>query len=546
MSTKSDIIVFFENGGERTISFDKGTVLDIYQVQNETKALVRKSENHLLWTNFLEEDRRHEDFPYIPGVKQLITMQHAALTFSHQIVVANETSLCLLNDNDVTVLFEGKRILDVAFDICSNSILLINNKQVLISNLEQSNPKEKSPLPFTQLLPEENHAQLLASHSGRVILLTEKSDSLNADGFVIKDASSGQPICESDPSKAYNIRSMKLDNDQLFLIDALNYAVWQLHLKDTSSTICDLTAWTKTGSSQPPRKIMILHQSHTCISSQNDSSITNQREYTYEILSSSPASNVNNITERDDPCYNYCINGRCSTTALGVPICHCGQNFTGLRCENQPCFNYCLNQGRCNILEISLGTPSCTCPPGFDGKRCELQSEVRELEAAIDYFQGFLIMSGINVFFLLVIVTLGIGLIYQFRKQSKEKPQIVTATKKSSRRPRVFSGSSNSRSSSAVRNKSSRGNGNTNEAFTATVSNGTNKSSGHTCQALISDDGVVLDLEDCCQMTVCEKPCIEASFRKPTNRGSQKRTKALACHGDSHEDLLANVEFYWM
>ncbi len=28
---------------------------------------------------------------------------------------------------------------------------------------------------------------------------------------------------------------------------------------------------------------------------------------------------------------------------------------------------------------------------------------------------------------------------------------------------------------------------------------------GHMCQALISDDGVVLDLEDCCNMTVCEK-----------------------------------------
>ena len=30
-------------------------------------------------------------------------------------------------------------------------------------------------------------------------------------------------------------------------------------------------------------------------------------------------------------------------------------------------------------------------------------------------------------------------------------------------------------------------------------------SNGHSCQALIGDDGVVLDLEDCCQMTICEK-----------------------------------------
>ena len=37
-------------------------------------------------------------------------------------------------------------------------------------------------------------------------------------------------------------------------------------------------------------------------------------------------------------------------------------------------------------------------------------------------------------------------------------------------------------------------------------------SNGHSCQALIGDDGVVLDLEDCCQMTICEKVCI--SFEK--------------------------------
>jgi len=43
-------------------------------------------------------------------------------------------------------------------------------------------------------------------------------------------------------------------------------------------------------------------------------------------------------------------------------------------------------------------------------------------------------------------------------------------------------------------------------------------SNGHSCQALIGDDGVVLDLEDCCQMTICEKPCIEAKFRKPSHR----------------------------
>lgn len=41
--------------------------------------------------------------------------------------------------------------------------------------------------------------------------------------------------------------------------------------------------------------------------------------------------------------------------------------------------------------------------------------------------------------------------------------------------------------------------------FNDDKSNVEGKSNAHVCQALISDDGVVLDLEDCCQMTICEK-----------------------------------------
>merc|ERR1712111_81605 len=115
----------------------------------------------------------------------------------------------------------------------------------------------------------------------------------------------------------------------------------------------------------------------------------------------------------------------------------------------------------------------------------------------IDYFQGFLITSGINVIFLLFIVALAISLIFRVKKQSKEKKPKIIAAKKSSR-PRVFSASSNNHHNGGQRNKSG---GSLNEAFNE------DKSSGHMCQALISDDGVVLDL-DCCLMTVCEKPCI--------------------------------------
>ena len=140
-------------------------------------------------------------------------------------------------------------------------------------------------------------------------------------------------------------------------------------------------------------------------------------------------------------------------------------------------------------------------------------------------------MSGVNILFLLVIIGLAICLIIQVRR--RENP--ITVTK--SPRTRVFSSSSGSRGRSVSKQAMRKTNGVLNNGFaSAEKSNG----NGHMCQAVVSDDGVVLDLEDCCNMTVCEKPCVEASFRKPTSRASRKRTTSC---GDN-ENLLTNVDFY--
>lgn len=157
VSTKSDITIFFNNGNEKTISFDKGTVLDFSQVENTTKALVKKStallEDRLIWTNFLdEEDGKNDEktFPFIPGVQKLLPFS------TRHMIAANQTSLLSVNvDNDeVRLLYQGTKILDVAFDACSNSLLMIDNKQVFISSLQHFNPIPV--LSFTQLLLPKN------------------------------------------------------------------------------------------------------------------------------------------------------------------------------------------------------------------------------------------------------------------------------------------------------------------------------------------------------------------------------------------------------
>ena len=512
MSSKSDVTVFKQNGDQKHYLHEIGTIVDVREVENETKVLVNEPKDSLAFIALSKDQQgTRQAFPMIPGVQKILPITSAGV-----IIAANETSLISVNGSVTEQLHHGRHILDMTLDTCSNSLLMIDKKEVFVMKLLQPS------LSFSRFLPQVNHAQLLASHSGRIVILTDNQDKRlhNTDGFAVINGD-GSYICGSDPAKAYNIRSIGLENTALFMVDAMNSLVWQLQLENTGN-ICDLKVW-KRISGQVPQKVSILQQqSDVCISSKTSQDQRNSYFQTTKSI---------DITAKpssfDDPCHNYCLNGDCTQTSLGIPICHCGLNFTGSRCENEPCRNYCLNEGICTILEISLGTPTCSCKPGYDGKRCEsMQPEALEFEAAIDYFQGFLIMSGINILFLLVIIGLAICLMIQIRR--RESP--VTVTK--SPRTRVFSANAG-RSVSRPRKT----NGVLNNGFASAEKK--SDTSDHTCSALVSDDGVVLDLEDCCNMTVCDRPCIEASFRKPTSRGRKRTTSC-----EDNEDLLSNVDFY--
>ena len=530
MSSKSDISVFKENGDQKYERHDIGQVVDVRQMENKTKVLVKHQDKDsliLLELSKDKPDKASQSFPFIPGVQKILPVPSMGV-----IIAANDTSLISVQKDSLTIteeLYYGRHILDMTLDLCNNSLLLIDKKEVFVSNLNQ--------LSFSRLLPQINHAQLLASHSGRIIILAENQDKRlqNSDGFAILHAD-GSHICGSDPDKAYNIRSIDLIDSALFMVDAMNSLVWRVEIDNTGS-ICDLKVWKRISgrsNGEVPQKLSILQQSnqHVCISSKTSQ---DQRKNTYFLQVQPTQRSIDQISSpkksADNPCHNYCLNGECSQTSLGIPVCHCGRNFTGSRCENEPCRNYCLNDGICTVLEISIGTPACDCLPGFDGKRCEsIQPEARlEFEAAIDYFQGFLIMSGVNILFLLLIIGLAICLIIQVR-QRREIPPPIKVTK--SPRTRVFSSSSGRAGRSLSKQASRKTDG--------VLNNGFASGNTHMCQALVSDDGVVLDLEDCCNMTVCEKPCVEASFRKPSSRASRKRTTSC---GDN-EDLLTNVDFY--
>ena len=41
-------------------------------------------------------------------------------------------------------------------------------------------------------------------------------------------------------------------------------------------------------------------------------------------------------------------------------------------------------------------------------------------------------------------------------------------------------------------------------------------------------DGAVVDLEDCCHMTLCETPCVEATIRKTSNRRNRRKNPSVS------------------
>jgi hypothetical protein len=300
------------------------------------------------------------------------------------------------------------------------------------------------------------------------------------------------------------------------MLDALNSVVWNLDLaKAKNNEICDLNEWKRVPPKEQLLDLVVLNRTTDCIS-------ISHQDQRNQYLIQTETSTITSNSESQDPCLNFCFNGDCKLTSLNIPHCHCQNNFTGKRCEVNVCYNYCLNNGVCRVPTTQVSTfedaPRCQCPKGFSGSRCQLKEET-EISHNFNYEHAFLVTSSLCVVFSFILLAISIFLI---RKRRPEKgPEVIKKTG----RARVFSTSSNSggkRSRSISKSNHPQSPGSINKAFGNEEDNCVDEQ-GHMCQALISDDGVVLDLEDCCNMTVCDKPCVEAAFRKPSSRKKQDR-----------------------
>jgi len=511
VSSKSDIVVFNDKTEMKRISLPN-SILSVGSNFQDHLIVVQPgvNESQMKVTTFqdvsISSNETSHYVSMIPGISKVLPDPvKGHLFFSNQ-------SQLILQQESNQVIFHGQKIQDLAIDFCQRSLFVVDNGKLFHSNLDQLNIKA--------FLPSENDALQVSKD----FYLAQNLAIGHSDGFIIKKLADGRRICHSNPSKQYNIRDMILIGNDLFLLDALNSVIWSLQVDKTSET-CDLNPWKyvrKLGQlmNLVPLKIGTID----CISPMNNT----DQYYGMTATSTSPLTTKIHPEIQDDPCHNFCFHGKCSSTSLNKPICHCEQNYTGTRCETNTCHNFCLNGGSCNIS--SFREAICLCPPESSGSRCEIlkvtfKNQEDQLSWLFFYEIAFYVSTILCIFCVFILLFLCIMYV-RTRKNDVKEPEIVTKTN----RTRVFSTSSNSgkRSRSASRPRTKpKPNGSVNEGFGNETSDDCVDDKGHMCQALISDDGVVLDLEDCCNMTVCEKPCIEASFRKPTNRKKQHQHQRL-------------------
>ena len=134
------------------------------------------------------------------------------------------------------------------------------------------------------------------------------------------------------------------------------------------------------------------------------------------------------------------------------------------------CHNFCLQQADCLIIEDQ---PECLCPPGHHGDRCQLSLEERE-EPRSDLPLN--VMSGVCGLLSLVIIFLSVSL-----HRLRLRPRVV--------RKRFISVAG---AGAGARPKEEKPAG--------------------SC-GLPVEDGIQLDIENCCNMTLCETVGVTSSHK---------------------------------
>jgi len=204
----------------------------------------------------------------------------------------------------------------------------------------------------------------------------------------------------------------------------------------------------------------------------------------------------------------FCVGGKVGYSGY----CDCDEGWIGEYCQTDVCHNYCL-YGVCRSLE---DLPVCLCDQGYEGDRCERQITST---AVVDVVTPLLAVETLNTLVLLCFpILLGVQLVIIIVlsicvHKNRKRPRIV--------RKRFISASKYADKVSAKGKNIYCGDG-----------------------KLPTEDGVQLDIEDCCNMAMCDTPCFDPpnvkskdqqTPRKKLSRSDKLDKRSLLSDNDNED-----------
>jgi len=300
-------------------------------------------------------------------------------------------------------------------------------------------------------------------------------------------------------------------HNHIYWTDWTSYSVWRVSKDGLQSSPERLESFS---SSKPHSLAVIPSKPLKC----RGQSLSLSSSTTTSFPSSSTPSSLLSTTDwvtgnggseagsEEGACLNFCLgqNATCFLRESG-PECLCPQSRLGSRCEIDPCANFCLpHSTACRVIE---GGPECFCPAGWSGDRCQLHQDSRILPSAPSWDAVPLLnasVASLNI----IVISLAVASILLLLLVAA----LAITVHRLKQRPRIVRKRFISTTSPTVPSENSCGGGD-------------------------AGDGVRLDIEDCCNMTLCDTPCFEPPTRGPKKSGGRR---AGGCQ--DKRSLLANQD----
>ena len=284
------------------------------------------------------------------------------------------------------------------------------------------------------------------------------------------DGGDRELVCEVSHHDAF---SLAVDEDWVYWSDWASHSVWRTRKHGE----CDLEL-VKSFKSSKPHGIVAFPKTEASCQDVNIDTITSIAVtpdtvtlHAQEVTTIATIDHDDLVFSTDGNCSNFCVHGSCFLSEDNSAACSCDEGWTGDRCETDPCHNFCLNDGECILLETD---PECLCQLGHYGDRCQVITSpspapnIREEDTS----SRALILTLATTTGLLSLVTIALSVALH---RMRLRPRVVRKRFISVAAPGPGEGGGDKK-----------------------------PRSGAGCGGLPVSDGLQLDIENCCNMSLCE------------------------------------------